>query len=69
MWLDLSFAFVEVETFFVRNTMLSNGKSRLHVETIKAVLIVRQTYDMKCCKFYSISKSRKTNICSTSFLI
>ena len=39
-------------TFSVMNSMWTKDKSRLSVETMKAMLIVRQNNDMKCDKFY-----------------
>ena len=34
--------------FFVMNSMWTKEKSRLSVETMKAMLIVRQSNDMEC---------------------
>ena len=38
--------------FSVMNSMWTKEKSRLSVETMKAMLIVRQNNDMECDKFY-----------------
>ena len=38
--------------FSVMNSMWTKEKSRLSVETMKAMLIVRENNDMECDKFY-----------------
>jgi hypothetical protein len=38
--------------FSVMNTMRSNEKSRVSVETMRATLVVRQNCVMECEKFY-----------------
>ena len=53
--------------FSVMNSMWTKEKSRLSVETMKAMLIVRQNNDMECDKFYhKVLKDVNTVCCERS---
>lgn len=40
--------------FSIMNSMWTKEKSNLNVETMKAMLVIRQNFDIKCDKFYEI---------------
>ena len=54
--------------FFVINSVWTKEKSRLSAGTMKAMLLVRQNYDIECDKFYMISVEKSEYAAKDCFI-